>query len=254
MSEVNTTAPKRNRVWELDFVRGLAVLGMVFIHMNYALNAYFDINILASLPDFEKIVLLVMDYGGILFIFISGICCCFSHNNLKRGLQLFFIAMLVTYVTFMYEHFVDPNNLYTILFGILHCLSLCMIAGHFLLKLPQKQYITNIIYTVLGILLVIAGLWLADAQVDIPGICGSLIYPWFLSSDYFPLLPALGWFVLGLAVGNSFYKKGKAFIPSQKVGRFPLVSGISFVGRHSLIIYLLHQPVLFGIMFLIQSF
>lgn len=254
MTETNNVVSKRNRVWELDFLRGLAVLGMVFIHMNYALKAYFNINILADVPNFEKIVLLVMNYGGNLFILISGICCCFSRNNLKRGLQLFFFAMVVTYVTAMYEHYVDPNNLYTILFGILHCLSLCMMIGHFLLKLPQKKYITNIGYTLLGILLIVAGVILKEQQINIPVICGSLVYPWFVSSDYFPLLPSLGCFILGIAVGNSFYKKGKALIPSEKVGRFPLISVVSFVGRHSLIIYLLHQPVIFGIMFLIQSF
>ena len=244
----------KKRVWELDFIRGLAVLGMVFIHMNYALNAYFDINILAGVPDFEKIVLLVKEYGGILFIFISGICCCFSRNNLKRGLQLFFFAMLVTYATTMYEQYMDPNNRYTILFGVLHCLSLCMMTGHFLLKLPQKNYITNIAYAILGILLVAAGILLANNNISIPAICGYLVYPWFVSSDYFPLLPYLGWFVLGIAAGNSFYKKGKALLPFENAGKFPLIAPFCFIGRHSLIIYLLHQPVIFGIMFLLQSF
>ena len=60
----------KKRVWELDAFRGLCVLGMVIVHV------VFDLIELYALVDWEypKWFLFVMQWGGLLFILISGIC------------------------------------------------------------------------------------------------------------------------------------------------------------------------------------
>ena len=68
----------------------------------------------------------------------------------------------------------------------------------------------------------------------------------FFSSDYFPLLPQLGYFLLGIGIGRMAYREKKTRLPGSfsesTIARF-----FRFCGRHSLLIYLVHQPVLYGV-------
>jgi uncharacterized membrane protein len=72
----------------------------------------------------------------------------------------------------------------------------------------------------------------------------------FASFDYFPILPSFGVVLLGIALGNWLYSKGKrAFDFSE--GKNAIAKCPAFFGRHSLIIYLLHQPVIIAVLLLI---
>jgi uncharacterized membrane protein len=70
--------------------------------------------------------------------------------------------------------------------------------------------------------------------------------PFYASFDYFPLLPWLGIFLAGAALGKSAYVAKRSLIRR----RLP-VSFINFAGRHSLLIYILHQPVILGVLYLL---
>jgi uncharacterized membrane protein len=76
--------------------------------------------------------------------------------------------------------------------------------------------------------------------------------PWkrFSSSDYFPLLPNLGYFLLGSVIGRTAYRKKETLLPMVNP-KNPLICVLSFCGKHSLWIYLLHQPILAGISMLL---
>lgn len=243
----------KKRIWELDFIRGLAVIGMVVIHLYYVLTQIHNINVLGALPSVKKVLELVMDYGGILFILISGICSCFSKDNLRRGLHLFLFAMLVSYITMLYQTYIDPRHSYLILFGILHCLSVCMLLGHFVLRLPERSNLTDGVLSILAIIIIAGGSLLRAGEISFPVLYGYAIPSVFPSSDYFPLLPFFGWFLLGIVIGKRYYRRGHMLFSSEKVGRFFLIRGISFIGRHSLIIYLAHQPIIFGIIAILQQ-
>ena len=80
----------------------------------------------------------------------------------------------------------------------------------------------------------------------------GFMYSGFSSSDYFPLLPHLGWYMLGAVLGRTVYR--------DKTTRFPkvpaqngLVRFFCFCGRQSLWIYLAHQPVLYALLELISA-
>jgi uncharacterized membrane protein len=71
----------------------------------------------------------------------------------------------------------------------------------------------------------------------------------FYSFDYFPLLPWFGLLLIGIFLGNIFYPNGKRnfkiFIPEGKVANI-----ITFLGKNSLLIYFIHQPIIFFVLLL----
>ena len=66
----------------------------------------------------------------------------------------------------------------------------------------------------------------------------GLTAPNFESADYFPLFPYLGYFLLGAAFGKTRYKSRETLFPNFPPQRF-----LCLCGRHSLLIYLIHQPI-----------
>ena len=83
--------------------------------------------------------------------------------------------------------------------------------------------------------------------VDFPWLISLGLTPAdFITSDYFPLLPNLGYFLVGAFLGRTLYRKKESLFPRQKSP----CKLLSFIGRNSLIFYLLHQPVLAGAVYL----
>ena len=74
----------------------------------------------------------------------------------------------------------------------------------------------------------------------------SRFAPGFSSSDYFPLLPYLGWFLLGACLGRLLYSERRSLLPDFPAGAWP-IRALRWCGVHSLWIYLLHQPVLYAL-------
>lgn len=241
------------RVALLDELRGLFILLMVFYHGCYNLVEIFrlDMPFFYSLPMRFLQLLIAGD-----FIFISGCVSRYSRSNLKRGLQTFGCGMVLTVATF----FVIPDQI--ILFGVLHLLGFSMVFFALTRKILDRLHPTLglLVFTALflGTYFVSAGL------IGFPPFAAPLpqaLYttkflfwlgfpgPGFFSSDYFALLPWLFFFLAGTYCG--------VFL---KAGRFPAwvyrphVGWLAKVGRHTLIIYLLHQPVLYGVMTLLFRF
>lgn len=232
----------KKRIWELDAFRGICILGMVLVHFVYDLVELYGIWVWRYPAWFS----FAKDWGGILFLLISGISATLGSRSVRRGLIIFACGMIVTAVTFgMYKlEFATVDII--IYFGVLQCLGCCMILWPVFKKLPWW------ILAPLGAVIVALGAW-ADAQ---PGLetmwLMPLGLPWegFSSSDYFPLLPNLGYFLLGAVLGRTVYRKKVTLLPAVDPNFF-LIRGLRFCGRHSLWIYLLHQPVLAGICMLL---
>ncbi len=244
----------KNRIHILDEIRGLAVFCMIFYHAFYILNTPFGIDGAKKLFDF---FLPVQPLFAGIFIFICGISCTLSRSNLKRGLILLGIALGMTFVT----AFIMPKLGFVeceIYFGILHFLSISiLIYTAFSKKIRKTSLLIGIIACVMlyaftskigeGVLaygnLISFALpkKLFETNYLVPlGIYNSD----FFSADYFPLFPDIFIFFAGVFAGKHFIAKGyPEWCYENKLPFF------SFLGRNALVIYVIHMPVIFGVMY-----
>lgn len=232
----------KRRIWELDAFRGLCILGMVIVHFVY------DLVDLYGLVDWDYPgwFAFVMDWGGVLFLVLSGICVTLGSRSVRRGLIVFGCGMICTVVTTGMYLLKFSGKGIIIYFGVLHCLGICMLLWPTLKKCPAW------LLAVLGAVLAALGLYLhAEVRVDFPWLIPlGVLQPGFASSDYFPLLPNLGYFLIGAAIGRSAYRRKQTLLPRVN-DRNPVLRFLQLCGRHSLWIYLLHQPALSAIFFLL---
>ncbi len=229
------------RIWELDALRGLCILGMVIVHLLFDLV---DVYALVSWK-YPAVVDFLFAWGGVIFILISGICATLGSRSVRRGLVVFGCGVLCTAVTWGAAKLSLIDDWVVIRFGILHCLGICMILWWLFKRLPTP------ILVVAGLLFVGLGLWFATLWVPYPGaIALGLQYAGFTSGDYFPLFPNFGFFLLGSAIGRLIYKNKTSLLPKVN-HRNPILRFFQFCGRESLWIYLLHQPLLAGLCMLL---
>lgn len=240
------------RVALLDELRGFFVLLMVLYHACYNLVEIFGLD----LPFFYSwpMRFLQLVIAGDL-ILISGAVCRYSRNNLKRGAQVLGCGVLLTVVTAI----ALPSQI--VLFGVLHLLGSAMMVFALTHKVLDKVHPTIGIFLMTALFLstyfVSAGvLGFPPFAVALPrelyqtqwlfwlGLPG----PGFYSSDYFSILPWLFFFLAGSYVG--VYLRAERF--PDWVYR-PHAPWLSRVGKHALLIYLLHQPILYGVMTLLFS-
>lgn len=229
------------RVWELDAFRGLCVLGMVIVHFVYDLTGLYGI-LHWQVPDW---FLFVQNWGGVLFLLISGICVTLGSRSVRRGLIVFACGLIVSAATWGMYRFWDFHRSIIIYFGVLHCLGICMLLWPPFKKCPAW------FLAVAGLAVTGAGFWANAQTVESPWLFPlGLTTGSFASSDYFPLLPYFGFFLLGAALGKSVYRKKQTLFPKINAQN-PILGFFQLCGRHSLWIYLLHQPVLAGICMLL---
>ncbi len=234
----------KKRIWELDALRGLFILCMVAVHLVYDLVELFGL----VRWEYPPVFLLVMNWGGVLFFLLSGICATLGSRSVRRGLIVLGCGLLCTAVTYgMYRLGMADRGL-IIYFGVLHCLGACMLLWPVFKKWPAWALAAA------GVALAALGLYmrslppLSHNWLTVLGWCGK----GFASSDYFPLLPNLGYFLLGGFLGKTLYRRRESLLPKLR-GTEPGLNVLCFCGRQSLLIYLLHQPVLYGICWCVDT-
>lgn len=229
---------KSHRIKLLDAIRGISIIAMIFHHLLFDFEFMIHMNIPFIHSYFFSILQFIFVF---LFISISGICCNFSRNNIKRGLIAFGLGMVITLVTYIFDKEL------TVRFGILHFLGISMILyGVF------EKYLSKINFK---IQLVIYSLLFVASNIilnEVNPVNVKFLFPLgfynleFSSGDYFPILPYIFMFLFGSALGHII-----------KAGKFPKwfyevdIPVFSFIGKYTLWIYLLHQPILYGITYLI---
>ena len=232
---------KRKRIEVIDALRGFAVTLMVIHHALYNCAEFLDAPWwVYSNPVFN--VLQAFFIG--LFIVVSGVSSCFSRGNVERGSIVIVIAVIITYVT----NRIDMP----IYFGILHLLGTFMIFYGLTRKLWDKipRNVAPYIYIALIILSMLARNYLTPSSENLVVRDLLSVFGWrqpgFISYDYQVVLPWIFVFLFGTWAGE--YIREEKF-PSRfyemKVPFFP------FVGRKALMIYVLHQPLLFSITMMI---
>lgn len=219
----------KKRIDIIDALRGFAVTLMVLHHFLYDLVTFLGApEKLFTNPIFDFLQFI---FAG-LFILLSGISSKFSHSNIKRGIKVLIVAIVISLVT----HFMNMP----IKFGILHLLGFSMVfyglTGKFWNKIPK------LLMPIICIALFILSYFATQPIVDVDYLW---IFGWknhgFLSYDYYPVFPWLFLFLLGTWVGGYIIdNRFPQWFYDKKIRFFPAI------GKKALIIYILHQPVLYG--------
>ena len=238
----------KTRAGFLDEWRGIALVCMLFYHTAYDLYAIFGV----ALPLFTSpFYVNLQRFIGYSFILISGIACCYSHSNLRRGAICFGCGMLMTLGTAV----AMPDQL--ILFGVLHFLGVSMML--FALLRKALEHIPTVWGIAGSLLLFLVTMPLSQGWIGLGPFRLMLpqrlyinpLFPLgfygagFSSADYYPLFP---WFFLFLA-GSFWGRYWKAGKMPEFVYRTDF-RALAFVGRHTILIYLVHQPVIYGALLL----
>ena len=223
----------KERIGELDTLRGIAILGMIYVHFLYDLKAFQKIPLSLSLG-----VSLAGQWGHLLFLLISGICATLGSRGFRRGVQVFCAGLLVSYCTLFGELILGMKNI-RIWFGILHLLGLSMMVY------PLFRKLNNPLLALTGVVIIVLGILFEGQRVFISGLCplGLCREGFYPGSDFFPVFPNLGWFLLGAVAGRTLYRDQKSRFPDIHF-EMPIFRFLCLCGRYSLPIYLLHQPVL----------
>lgn len=223
----------------LDALRGLCVVNMVAYHALWDLVFLRGVRLEWYMGAAGKLWQSAICFT---FILLSGFCCGLGRRRLRRGLVVSACGGAVTAATLIFS----PEN--RIIFGILTLLGACMLLAALLEKPlgavpPAVGTAVSLALFALTYNINLAG----RPPLNLPRrFYANLFTAWlglppegFFSTDYFPLLP---WSLLFFA-GYFIYKAAESRglpLPEQS-----LCPPLEWAGRHSLVIYMLHQPLLF---------
>lgn len=238
------------RFWELDFLRGIAIILMIVFHLLYDFDYFGGYNF-----NLHSGVLLYLGRSAaIIFILLVGISLTLSISRtkkytnpgqnlyskyIKRGLRIFGWGLLLTFVTWI---FISEG---VIVFGILHFIGISIILAYPFLRFKS-------INLLLGISFIFLGSYLQTFNVDFPWLLWLGFVPEnFYTFDYFPLFPWFGVVLIGIFAGNMLYPEYTRKFNLADLSRFSPVNIFCLMGRYSLFIYLIHQPFLIMVLYLL---
>lgn len=240
------------RYWEVDAVRGIALIGMIFFHfisIMVILHMTIPFEWYASMTPYAHL-------GTSIFVIISGVSLVLRHGRMegktdkayylaivKRGGQVFLIGIIIAVIASLLIHVIVGDGRY-MYFNFLQMMGLSMILCIPFLKLGKWSFIPAVFFILLGFYLqTLQGPeWLMAF-----GIYPASLYP----RDYFPLFPWAGVMLLGVAAGSVVYPKGLRSYTIREpkpFGRF-----LALVGKYPLEIYLLHLPIIFAVLWVIMT-
>lgn len=239
-----TRAP--GRVGVFDVVRGFSVVSMVLFHLCYDLRFIAGVPLPWFAPPLQDVWRASISWT---FLFVAGCMCPLSRSNLKRGLQYGAVALGIWVVTTVSA--VDTP----ISFGIIYCMAACTLVAWALSRhgaLPRGRVAAVALFVAF---LALQGLPRGEVGVGplvvrLPGVLYETPWlswlglpgPGFASGDYYPLLPYLCMYLTGAAMGWMWARRG---YPAW--ARTAHAAPLSAVGRHALLVYVVHQPVLLAL-------
>ena len=235
-----------SRYPEIDLLRGIAIVMMIIFHSVFDLTFFRIVPFNVSGGFWRYFAYATAS----LFLLVAGISLTISHaravSNLHgralagkfliRGAGIFCCGLLVTVATWWYlqEGFV--------IFGILHLIGVTIMLSPLFFRFRTWNAVIGIVFIVLG--------WIL---ATVPGPMALLIFGihplTFWSIDYTPVFPWMGLVLIGMAAGEFAYPGGKRRwalpeLPARAI------APLTFLGRHSLLIYLVHQPLILLVLYL----
>ena len=238
------------RFVELDMLRGLAIILMVFGHVLWDLD-YFGIFLMNNgLYSFlQKTV-------PPLFFILVGIGLIVSKKKMEnknieeqdeyyrrlfvRGLKIFGLGMILTLISLVFM----PEKV--VFFGVLHCIGLSIV-----ISIPFLKYRKYALPS--AIFIIFTFLFTSNFFVETPTILHLVVgfhqaNVWQYTVDYFPLIPWFGVALLGIVIGDALYCGDKRRFRMPELSKYRPVKIFQWAGQHSLGIYLLHQPIIAGVL------
>lgn len=256
----------RVRFWEIDALRGVAIITMIVYHLMWDLWYW---GVLPNVVLWEGFWKYWQRFTCGAFLTLVGVSMTIVYRRERsklgpkarlyprffwRGLKIFGLGMLITIaVTAAGVGYVD--------FGILHLIGLATMVSYPLLRFKWLNLGLWAVFsivgkwletmhwdgafnpylgTLLGRPVFVDGRWLAPLGIT------PTSYP---AVDYFPIFPWLGVVFLGIFLGNLLYAENRRNFSLPDWGAFFPFSALEFLGRRSLLIYMIHQPILLALLY-----
>jgi uncharacterized membrane protein len=225
------------RIVAIDALRGAAIVAMIAYHIAFDLN-WFGV----FTADFNReplwLTLRVLIVSSFLLLVGIGLVLAQRAGTTparfwRRIALIVFCAVLVSAASYV----VFPRSFVT--FGMLHCIALSSILAWPLVRFPWAALVIGLVAIALGV------------QVQIPAFDNAWLN-WVglmthkpATEDYVPLLPWFGVVCIGVMLGHFLVQRD--FSPLRRIGDAS-PTWLTWAGRHSLLIYMVHQPVILGIL------
>jgi uncharacterized membrane protein len=209
----------------IDVMRGFAIVLMIIFHVAFDLNGFGFVSI-----DFFKNVFWFgfPRFIVTLFLICVGVSLALVHKEgvrwvgvRKRFYKIGGWALVISAVTY----FLFPKNF--VYFGILHCIAVSSVVGVFFVRLPKFALLIGLIMVISNVIFQPTLLPLSEWMNVSP-------------MDYIPFYPYFGIVLTGIFLESINFHR----IP---IKRSWLTRPLEVMGQHSLKIYLIHRPVIYGI-------
>ena len=230
-----------NRISGIDRARGVAIVAMVIFHFSFDLMYFgYAPGGMVYQPAWRMFETSIASS----FLFLAGLSFMLAHGQsfktakfIKQVTPIALCAALISAIT---------NVLFDtamIRFGILHSITILMLLAIALRHVPAAGL------AAFGLVILAGYVWIT-VPVDLPAAFSALIYTiaTSFSVDYRPLVPWSAAFFFGMA-SAVFFKRSVSSHPKIR-SRWWL---LEWAGQHSLLIYMVHQPILFAGFYLVQA-
>lgn len=234
-----------DRFCEVDLLRGIAILSMVFYHFAFDLN-YFG---LVKIDVNSGIFLSLAHLTVTLFLLLVGLSLYLSHSRaewlgqrdrfgaklVRRSAWILSLALCITAVTYL---FIGRGY---IVFGVLNLIGLSLLLAYPFLRMGWKNFIV-------GSVLIILGWQVQGISVNHYWLLWLGLAPaGFYSLDYVPVLPWFGVVLYGVGLGGLLYPGYRRRVSQNDqltIAGYSFIKLLCYLGRNSLAVFLVHQPLL----------
>ena len=241
-------SPSSQRFIEIDILRGLAIVLMILGHI------FWDLDYFGIMPINSGIYSVLQSTVAPTFFLLVGMSLVVSKKKIEnmtlndekkyykrlilRGIKILGLGLILTIISMLFI----PEK--PVFFGVLHCIGLSVILSAPFLK--YRKY--NLLFV---IIILLASLVVAEYNVENPTIFHLVVglhqtNVWSYTVDYFPLLPWFTISLLGIIIGDFLYSGNERKFRMPDLSKYRPVKIFQWCGQHSLMIYLVHQPIIAG--------
>ncbi|MCR5505882.1 MAG: DUF1624 domain-containing protein [Bacilli bacterium] len=253
-SRKHRIGPFEKRIHEIDFIRGVLIFLVVFDHImnHFAFDNTFNQGLQQAAWWYwycqpRQVIRMVALFG---FCFVSGISCAFSRNNwLRAGQMLLIYGVLTVGSTIIEAWGLFPDMTMYIPFNIIGVLAWSTLFYCFVQNKSWRGILAMLLFSFLMCQYFIPWLQQVNQLKSVHPAAAALFKPNTDYADWLPLFPFMTFFMMGAFVSYFVYRDKKKSITKHK---YQWERPVCFIGRHTLIIYALHQVVFIPIFMLLN--